>query len=165
MKKLIVFILSIFFLLLVANTPGKTATPVWIVTEGEAAAPARMKQNANQPETMEQAGLVSASLKKTTGPIIVIEKPKDDKLYSDQIDILIYFKKNPLGEKVNMDSLRITYLKMVDFDITDRLRPFILETMLNAEKIKFPKGEHAFEIKIRDVAEMESSELFSFQMQ
>ena len=114
---------------------------------------------------LEQAGLVSASGKETTGPIIVIEKPKDDKLHSDQIDILIYFKKNPLGEKVNMDSLRITYLKMFDIDITDRLRPFIRETMVNAEKIKFPRGEHEFEIKIRDVGEMESSELFSFQMQ
>ncbi|MEC7641799.1 MAG: hypothetical protein VYC17_06545 [Nitrospinota bacterium] len=160
MKRFTVFVLAIILLLPGIDVFAETSA--WIITKEEAALPdmVRDAKRVTEPE-----GPLAASQETGTGPVIVIEKPEDDALHHDQIDILIYFKKNPIGEKVNMDSLRITYLKMFDIDITDRLRPFIREAMVNAEKIKFPKGEHEFEIKIRDVAEVESSELFSFQMQ
>ena len=50
----------------------------------------------------------------TAGPIIKIEKPAPDKLYTDLIDILIRFDRNPIGESVDMKSLRIIYLKILE---------------------------------------------------
>ena len=35
-------------------------------------------------------------------------------------------------------------------DITDRIRPYIKETRIDANEIKFPEGEHEFEIRIKD---------------
>ncbi len=98
------------------------------------------------------------------GPIIKIEKPDPDQFYDDLIDILIRFDKNPVGEPVDMESLRIIYLKMLGIDITDRVRPYVKETRVDANGVKFPEGEHEFEIRIKDKAEMESIEIFTFKV-
>ena len=98
------------------------------------------------------------------GPIIKVEKPDPDRLYDDLIDILISFDKNPIGEPVNMESLRIIYLKMFGIDITDRIRPYVKETRIDANGIKFPEGEHEFEIRIKDRDQMESSEIVKIKV-
>ena len=98
------------------------------------------------------------------GPIIKIEKPDPDKFYDDLIDILIRFDKNPIGEPVNMESLRVIYLKMFGIDITDRVRPYIKKTLIDANGIMFPEGEHEFEVRIKDTEELESSETFKIKV-
>ena len=100
----------------------------------------------------------------TTGPIIKIEKPDPDKLYNDLIDILIRFDRNPIGESVDMKSLRIIYLKMFGIDITDRILPYVKETRIDANGIHFPEGEHEFEIRIKDTNELESNEIFKIKV-
>ena len=100
----------------------------------------------------------------TTGPIIKIEKPDPDQFYNDLIDILIHFDKNPIGEPVNMESLRVIYLKMFGIDITDRVRPYVKKTIIDANGIMFPEGEHAFEVRIKDTEELESSETFKIKV-
>ena len=98
------------------------------------------------------------------GPIIQVEKPDTDQTYKDLIDILIRFEKNPIGEHVNMKSLRIIYLKMFGIDITDRIRPYIRETHIDAQGIKFPQGEHEFEIRIQDKEQLESSKIITVRV-
>ena len=98
------------------------------------------------------------------GPIIKIEKPDSDKLYNDLIDILIRFDRNPIGESVDMKSLRIIYLKMFGIDITDRILPYVKETRIDANGINFPEGEHEFEIRIKDTNELESNEIFKIKV-
>ena len=71
---------------------------------------------------------------------------------------------NPIGEPVNMDSLRVVYLKMFGIDITDRIRPYVKETRIDANGIKFPEGEHEFEIRIKDREQMESSEVIKIKV-
>ena len=100
----------------------------------------------------------------TTGPIIKIEKPDPDQFYDDLIDVLIRFDKNPIGEPVNMESLRVIYLKMFGIDITDRVRPYIKKTLIDANGIMFPEGEHEFEVRIKDTEELESSEIFKIKV-
>ena len=100
----------------------------------------------------------------TTGPIIKIEKPDPDKLYNDLIDILIRFDRNPVGEPVNMESLRIIYLKMLGIDITDRVRPYVKETRIDANGIMFPEGEHEFEVRIKDIEDMGSAKIFKVKV-
>ncbi|SVB10964.1 uncharacterized protein METZ01_LOCUS163818 [marine metagenome] len=100
----------------------------------------------------------------TVGPIIKIEKPDPDKFYNDLIDILIRFDRNPIGESVDMKSLRIIYLKMFGIDITDRILPYVKETRIDANGINFPEGEHEFEIRIKDTNELESNEIFKIKV-
>ena len=98
------------------------------------------------------------------GPIIKIKKPDPDKLYNDLIDILIHFDKNPIGESVDMTSLRVIYLKMFGIDITDRILPYVKETRIDANGIKFPEGKHEFEIRIKDKEKMESAQIFKIKV-
>ena len=99
-----------------------------------------------------------------TGPIIKIKKPDPDKLYNDLIDILIHFDKNPIGGSVDMRSLRVIYLKMFGIDITDRILPYVKETRIDANGIKFPEGKHEFEIRIKDKEKMESAQIFKIKV-
>ena len=142
----------------------KNKTNSWI-TEEEAALPA-MRPSLKNRKGLSKSKNQPFQVKKHTiaGPIINIEKPDQDKLYDDLIDILVRFEKNPIGEAVNMKSLRIIYLRMFGIDITDRIRPYVKETRIDANGIKFPEGEHEFEIRIKDREQMESSEIVKIKV-
>ena len=136
----------------------------WITKE-EAALPAMKHPETgmgNRPNSENQAFL--AKEESMAGPIIKIEKPDSDKLYNDLIDILIHFDRNPIGESVDMNSLRVIYLKMFGIDITDRILPYVKETRIDANGINFPEGEHEFEIRIKDTDELESNVVFMIKV-
>jgi len=63
-----------------------------------------------------------------------------------------------------MKSLRVIYLKMFGIDITDRIRPHIKETRIDANGIKFPEGDHEFEIRIKDREQMESTRIIKIRV-
>ena len=136
----------------------------WI-TQEEAALPS-MKPNenrmGNRPESKKQTFPINQQ--SVAGPIIKIEKPDQDQFYDDLIDILIRFDKNPLGELVNMESLRVIYLKMFGIDITDRVRPYIKKTLIDANGIMFPEGEHEFEVRIKDIEDIGSAKIFKVKV-
>ena len=143
---------------------GEKTIVSWITKE-EAALPAmkhpetgiRNRLNAeDQPFPVKKQSM--------TGPIIKIKKPDPDKLYNDLIDILIHFDKNPIGGSVDMRSLRVIYLKMFGIDITDRILPYVKETRIDANGIKFPEGKHEFEIRIKDKEKMESAQIFKIKV-
>ena len=136
----------------------------WI-TQEEAALPS-MKPNetrmGNRPESKKETFPINQQ--SGAGPIIKIEKPDQDQFYDDLIDILIRFDKNPVGEPVNMESLRIIYLKMLGIDITDRVRPYVKETRIDANGVMFPEGEHEFEVRIKDIEDMGSTKVFKVKV-
>ena len=164
--KISVILIAIILILNIAGQSGaeEKKTISWITKE-EAALPA-MKSPVTGMKGLSGSGNQTFRVKKQSmaGPIIKVEKPDEDQFYDDLIDILISFNKNPIGEPVNMESLRIIYLKMFGIDITDRIRPYIKETRIDANGIKFPEGEHEFEIRIKDNEQMESSEIFRIKV-
>ena len=161
-----VILMAVILFLNVAVSGGaeEKETVAWI-TQEEAALPA-MKSSGTSTKGLPESENQPFQVKKQTmaGPIIKIEKPDEDQFYDDLIDILISFDRNPIGEPVNMESLRIVYLKMFGIDITDRIRPYIKQTRIDANGIKFPEGEHEFEIRIKDNEQMESSEIFRIKV-
>ena len=165
--KISVILIAVILVLNIVGQSGaeEKKTISWITKE-EAALPAMkspvtgmkgLPESENQPFQVKKQAMA--------GPIIIIEKPDEDQFYDDLIDILISFDRNPTGEPVNMESLRIIYLKMFGIDITDRIRPYIKETRIDANGIKFPEGEHEFEIRIKDREEMESSEVIKIKVE
>jgi len=163
-QSLILITVILFLNIAVLGGAEETKTVSWI-TQEEAALPA-MKPSGTSTKRLPESGNQPFQVKKQSiaGPIIKVEKPDPDRLYDDLIDILISFDRNPIGEPVNMESLRIIYLKMFGIDITDRIRPYIKETRIDANGIKFPEGEHEFEIRIKDYEQMESSEIFKIKV-
>lgn len=167
MKPKLTVILMAIFLFPVITVLGEAEEkkPVSWITKEEAALPA-MKSSVKGMKDLPESGNQPFQVKKQSmaGPIIKVEKPDPDHLYDDLIDVLISFDKNPIGEPVDMDSLRVIYLKMFGIDITDRIRPYVKETQIDANGIKFPEGEHEFEIRIKDNEQMESSETFKLKV-
>ena len=143
---------------------GEKKIVSWITKE-EAALPTMEHPETgmgHRPNSEDQPFLVRKET--SAGPIIKIKKPDPDKLYNVLIDILIHFDRNPIGESVDMKSLRVIYLKMFGIDITDRILPYVKETRIDANGINFPEGEHEFEIRIKDTNELESNEIFKIKV-
>ncbi len=164
-KQSVILMAVILFLSIAVLGGAEEKKAVSWITEEEAALPA-MKSHGSGMKGLPDSDNQPFRVKKQSmaGPIIKIEKPDPDHLYNDLIDILISFDKNPIGEPVNMGSLRVIYLKMFGIDITDRIRPYVKETRIDANGIKFPEGEHEFEIRIKDNEQMESSEIFKLKV-
>ena len=164
-KLSIVFMAVILFLNVSSyGSAEEKKTKSWI-TKKEASLPPMKhpkRENKNPEEFKNQP--FSVNKQSMTGPIIKIKKPDPDKLYNDLIDILIHFDKNPLGESVDMTSLRVIYLKMFGIDITDRILPYVKETRIDANGIKFPEGKHEFEIRIKDKEKMGSAQIFKIKV-
>lgn len=164
-KQTVILMAVFLFINFTGQTEAVEGKAVSWITQKEAALPA-MKATKESVTDPSKAKGQPFQVKKQSmaGPIIIVKKPDPDKLYSDLIDILVNFDKNPIGEPVDMDSLRIIYLKMFGIDITDRIRPYIRETRIDANGIKFPGGEHEFEIRIKDNEEMESSKIIKIKV-
>ena len=165
LKLSIVFMTVILFLNVSSfGSAEEKKTKSWI-TKKEASLPP-MKPTETRKKNSLETGTESFSINNPSmaGPIIKIEKPDPDKLYNDLIDILIRFDRNPIGESVDMKSLRIIYLKLFGIDITDRILPYVKETRIDANGIHFPEGEHEFEIRIKDTNELESNEIFKIKV-
>jgi hypothetical protein len=41
-------------------------------------------------------------------------------------------------------------LKMLGIDIADRTHPYVKKILIDTNGVKFPEGEHEFEIRIKD---------------
>jgi hypothetical protein len=165
LKQFLFLMAVILFLSITGQSLAEEKKIISWITEEEAALPAmKSSQTKNKDFAGSDNQPFQVKNQSIAGPIIKVEKPDPDHLYNDLVDILISFDKNPTGEPVNMESLRIIYLKMFGIDITDRIRPYIKETRIDANGIKFPEGEHEFEIRIKDREQMESSEIIKIRI-
>jgi hypothetical protein len=163
-QAVILMVIILFLSVAVLSGAEEKKTALWI-TQEEAALPG-MKYSGTGAKGLAVSKNKPFQVKKQSmaGPVIKVEKPDPDHLYDDLIDILISFDKNPIGEPVDMKSLRVIYLKMFGIDITDRILPYVKETRIDANGIKFPEGEHEFEIRIKDNEQMESSEVIKIKV-
>jgi|SRR6476620_7124909 hypothetical protein len=54
------------------------------------------------------------------------------------------------GSSIDLDALKVTYLKSPVVDLTSRVRPFALPTGIDMPDAQLPPGEHLVRIDIRD---------------
>lgn len=54
------------------------------------------------------------------------------------------------GAKINTDSLRVTYLKTPEIDITPRVRPFAHAAGIDIPDAEIPAGEHYIRAEVTD---------------
>ena len=164
-KQSLILVTVILFLNITGHGWTEDRKTISWITQEEAALPTVKPKETNMDnQSKSKKQTFPINQQSVAGPIIKIEKPDQDQFYDDLIDILIRFDKNPLGELVNMESLRVIYLKMFGIDITDRVRPYIKKTLIDANGIMFPEGEHEFEVRIKDAEQMESSEIFKIKV-
>ena len=164
-KQSLILVTVILFLNITGHGWTEDRKTISWITQEEAALPTmKPKETSMDNQSKSKKQTFPINQQSVAGPIIKIEKPDPDQLYDDLIDVLIRFVKNPIGEPINMESLRIIYLKMFGIDITDRVLPYINKTLIDANGIKFPEGKHEFEIRIKDIEDIESTKTFSVKV-
>jgi hypothetical protein len=117
---------------------GDREGPVWLVTEGEAMLPAP------------PAARSPASLPKD-GPVIKVQAPQLTADVSPPFAVDVVFEPRASGAPPKMDSLKVTYLKVIEVDVTDRFKPYLKDNRLFVEKANVPQGRHRLKISIADL--------------
>jgi hypothetical protein len=111
--------------------------PTWLVTEGEALLPPAPTARA-APELPQR------------GPIIRVQSPPLDGEVASPFPVEIVFEPRSGGAPVAIESLKVTYLKLFEVDITERFRPYITENRIFVKNAKIPLGRHRLRIAIAD---------------
>lgn len=117
--------------------PAAREQPLWIVTEGEASLPS-------------EATPRSAPALPQDGPVIRIERPDVSTPVAPPFAVDVIFEPRAGGALVKMESLKITYLKIVELDVTDRFKPYVKGNRLFVENANVSAGRHRLKIIIAD---------------
>jgi hypothetical protein len=83
-----------------------------------------------------------------TGPIIELLRPEIDKPISVPVEIEVRFI--PRRAPVNVGSLKVTLVKFVNLEITDRVKPYTSSTGIHITNMKLPSGRHDLRITLAD---------------
>ena len=84
----------------------------------------------------------------TRGPRIDLSDSDSGKLRSP---LRLQLKFRGLGgAKIDLDSLRVTYLKQPNIDLTSRVRPYAQSTGIEIPDAEAPPGEHLVRVEIQD---------------
>jgi len=130
-------------------TTADADTRGWIVTPDEASQPAtrQLVPSASDPE----------------GPKIEVRVPGEVKEVTMPVKIDVAFEPRD-GAKIDFKTLKITYLKMFNIDITDRMKPYLTPTGIFSDNAKLPPGDHSIEISLQDDSGRRTVERFNFKV-
>jgi hypothetical protein len=54
------------------------------------------------------------------------------------------------GAKIDLDSVKVTYLKTPNVDLTPRIKPFVRNAGIDIPDVELPVGEHMVRIDVKD---------------
>lgn len=96
------------------------------------------------------------------GPTIEILKPNDGGKASGPIEIQINFV--PKTGPVDVSSLKVTVVKFLSIDITDRLREYVSASGIQVKEAKIPAGKHIVRISVADAQGARSIKEIEFEV-
>jgi hypothetical protein len=132
-----------FVALLLIFQEGLSAAP--LITSKEAALPAATK-------------VVTRGISR--GPAIKFITPVADSTVSSPFDLRISFE--PRGDsKVDVNSVKVTYLKFPYVDLTSRLKSAISANGINFQNAEVPAGEHSIKLTVQDTDGRETNSVFN----
>jgi hypothetical protein len=84
------------------------------------------------------------------GPVIRIMQPTVGGDVTAPFPLEIEFEPRPGGSPARMDTLRVTYLKLIELDITDRVKPYVTANRVLVKECNIPQGRHRVKISVAD---------------
>ncbi len=54
------------------------------------------------------------------------------------------------GAKIDLDSVKVTYLRTPNVDLTARIKPFVQSAGIDIPDVELPLGEHMVRIDVKD---------------
>ena len=138
-------LLRVAFLLFVLAGGAHAAGPdgFWLITPEEAAAPPASTEKGGQP-------LDIGREPPDTGPLIEVLKPVPGAPLAVPLEIAVKFV--PRSAPVDLSSLKVTVVKFIGIDITDRVLPFATPAGIQIPDAKLPAGEHTVRITVADAS-------------
>lgn len=122
----------------------------WLITPDEAAlAPAQ------------DDGIRSRALS-DAGPGIEIVRPTEGAIVPSPAEILIRFL--PKSVTIDLSSLKVTLLKFIPIDLTDRLKSYVNQDGIMVKEAKVPTGAYRVRITLSDVQGKTSMREISFEI-
>ncbi len=127
----------------------------WLITPQEAASTPAAALPGGAPF---EVGRQDSNL----GPTIEILKPNDGGKASGPIEIQINFV--PKTGPVDLSSLKVTVVKFLSIDITDRLRDYVSPSGIQVKEAKIPAGKHIVRISVADAQGARSVKEIEFEV-
>lgn len=122
----------------------------WLITPDEAAlAPA--VDDGIRPRGLNDAG-----------PGIEVVRPKEGEIVPNPAEILIRFL--PKTVTIDLSSLKVTLLKFIPIDLTDRLKPYVNPDGIAVKDAKVPAGAYRVRITLSDAQGKTSMREISFEI-
>ncbi len=126
----------------------------WLITPQEAAAQAAESPGGSVLDVGRQES--------NMGPTIEILKPSDGGKASGPVEIQINFV--PKTGSVDVSSLKVTVVKFLSIDITDRLRDYVSPSGIQVKEAKIPAGKHIVRISVADAQGARSVKEIEFEV-
>ena len=103
--------------------------------------------------TDEEARLPDAEMIITRGPIpgpqIRVLSPRTDLATKSPLHLKLTFR-SFAGSNIDVDSIRITYMKTPLVDLTERLKPFTSQREIDMIGAEAPPGNHQIRVQVQD---------------
>lgn len=93
------------------------------------------------------------------GPIIKIVQPTLDRDLHNPFRLTVQFIPRG-GREVNLGSLKVEALKIINLDITSRLLPYAKKDGIKMDNVEIPSGRHNIRITIQDMSGRTTQEVF-----
>jgi hypothetical protein len=68
------------------------------------------------------------------------------------------------GAKIDPDSVKFTYLKTPNVDLTGRIKPFVQATGIDIPDTQLPAGDHMLRVDIKDLDGRIGSTIFALKV-
>ncbi|MCA9455480.1 MAG: hypothetical protein H6750_16170 [Nitrospiraceae bacterium] len=151
------------FLLLIIMVPSPNNTLAkieidqngWLITPEEAAMAPLPEVSGDSPSQIEGDEL-------HLGPLIEVITPKEGDQAEAPIEVNIKF--SPQNEPVDITTLKVSVVKFISIDITDRVRDYSSPQGIHVKEAKIPKGKHRVRISIADTGGMYSKKEITFEV-
>ena len=133
---------------------GLAGTGGWLILPEEAAmAPAPEPKRGTLEVGREDISL---------GPVIDVVEPLNGGRGSMPIQVLVRF--TPRSEPIDLATLKVTLVKFIPIDITDRIRPYVTPDGIQVKEAKIPPGKHRVRIVVADKTGEFSMKEVSFEV-
>lgn len=141
----------------VAGAGNGITTGTWFITPEEAAMPQASELAASGGAVLD-VGREDINV----GPLIEVLKPLDGGQVSSPVEVAVRFI--PRLEPIDIASLRVSIVKFLTIDITDRVKPHATAEGIQVKEARIPSGKHRVRIAVSDAAGGTSVKEFSLEV-
>jgi len=138
------------------SAPGlaKAANDMWLITPQEAAM--------DPAAEVQGGGLTAIGAESNLGPKIDVVKPVNGGRATPPVEVEIKFSQK--GSPVDPESLKVSVVKFLDIDITDRVRAHASTSGIYVPGAQIPTGQHTVRISIADKDGLRSVKDVTFEV-